>query len=296
MSGKVSFKRGEAVMDIRTVIVPVTGTDSSLAVLDAAFSVAIHLGARVEGLHIRRAPPDERVGIGEGMVGTVIEEFLAAAEDDAKALAERARDDFATACEKAGFGEAAEKRAAHFHIESGSADEAFALHGCLADLIVVARSGKDDYAPMRATLEAALLESGRPIFVAPPAEAKAPLTTVAIGWNGSVETVRTVACALPILARAERVCVIPFESDVWPRPSAADLVAYLALHDVAATFETLEPNHRMIGEALLAEATAIGAGLLIMGAYTHSRLRRMIFGSVTEHMLSAAEIPVIMMH
>ncbi len=202
----------------------------------------------------------------------------------------------ATAFKKAGLGEVAGKRAAHFHIESGSADEAFALHGCLADLIVVARSGKDDYAPMRATLEAALLESGRPLYVAPPAEAKAPLTRVAIGWNGSVEAVRTVACALPFLARAEQVCVIPFESDLRPRPSAADLVAYLALHDVAATAQTLEPDHRLIGEALLSEATAIGAGLLIIGAYTHSRLRRMIFGSVTEHMLSAAEIPVVMMH
>ena len=57
MSGNVSFKSGEAVMDIKTVLVPVTGADSGLAALDAAFSVAIHLGARVEGLHIRGTPP-----------------------------------------------------------------------------------------------------------------------------------------------------------------------------------------------------------------------------------------------
>ncbi len=283
-------------MDIRTVLVPVTGTDSGLAALDAAFSVAIHLGACVEGLHIRHTHHEVHVGIGEGKAGTVIEEFLAAAEDDAKALTERARDNFAVAYERAGFGETAGECAAHFHIESGSADEAFALHGCLADLIVVARAGKGDYAPMRATLEAALFESGRPLYVAPPVEARAPLTRVAIGWNGSVEAVRTVAYALPILARAEQVCVIPFESNLRPRPSVADLVAYLTLHGVAAKARTLEPDDRPIGEALHSEATAAGAGLLIMGAYTHSRLRRMIFGSVTEHMLGAAEIPVVMMN
>ena len=81
-----------------------------------------------------------------------------------------------------------------------------------------------------------------------------------------------------------------------PRPSAADFVDYLALHDVTATAQTLEPGHRLTGDALLAEATTIGAGLLIMGAYTHSRVRRMIFGSVTEHVLSTAEIPVVMMN
>ena len=60
--------------------------------------------------------------------------------------------------------------------------------------------------------------------------------------------------------------------------------------------EPTEPDHRLIGESLLAEATAMGAGVLIIGAYTHSRLRRMIFGSVTGHMLSTAEIPVVMMN
>ncbi len=91
-------------MDIRTVLVPVTGADSGLAALDAAISVAIHLGARVEGLHIRRAPPDVPVGVGEGRVGTVIEDFLAAAKVDTEALVQRARDDFTAALKKAGMG------------------------------------------------------------------------------------------------------------------------------------------------------------------------------------------------
>ncbi len=283
-------------MDIKTVLVPVTGTDGGLSALDAAFVAAGHVGARVEGLHVRRNAGDALAYIGEGMTGTMIEELLATADDEAKALARRANDDFEAACDKAGFGPAPAERVAHLRVEVGRADESIAARGRLADLIVVARAAKDAEAPMRSTLEAALLESGRPLLVAPPSPPEPPLTSVAIGWNGSAEAARAVAHALPFLARAERVTVISFEEGKRPGPSAEDLVAYLALHDVAATTETLKPDYRSTGEALLTESMALGAGLLIMGAYTHSRLRRMIFGSATEHMLGAAEIPVVMMN
>jgi nucleotide-binding universal stress UspA family protein len=286
----------EAAMDIKRVLVPVTGTDSGRAALDAAFVVADHLGARLEGLHVRRNASDALAYIGEGMTGTMIEELLATAEDEANTLDQRAREDFAAACEKAGFKQEPGERTARLHVEVGREEEAIALHGRLADLIVVARAAKDDDAPMRATLEAALLESGRPLFVAPPSASEQPLTSAAIGWNGSAEAARAATHALPFLAQAERVAVISVEEGVRPGPSADDLVAYLALHGVAATTQALKPDYRSTGEALLAEAAEMGAGLLVIGAYTHSRLRRMIFGSATEHMLGAAEIPVVMMN
>ncbi len=60
-------------MDIRTILVPVTGAESGLAVLAAAFAVARYLGARVEGLHTRRNARDALAYIGEGMTGAMIE-------------------------------------------------------------------------------------------------------------------------------------------------------------------------------------------------------------------------------
>ena len=56
------------------------------------------------------------------------------------------------------------------------------------------------------------------------------------------------------------------------------------------------PAATRAGEAILAEAAAIGADLLIKGAYTQSRLRQMIFGGATSHILSAAELPVFFAH
>ncbi len=284
-------------MDIRTILVPVTGAESGLAVLDAAFAVARHLGARVEGLHARRNARDALAYIGEGMTGAMIEELIATSEDEAAALARRARDDFAAASDKAGFGPAPAKHAAELRVEkTGREDELIAIRGRLADLIVVARAAKDAEPPVRATLEAALLESGRALFVAPAGGIEQAPSVVAIGWNGSAEAARAVAHAMPFLKKAGRVAVISVEEGVRPGPSADDLVAYLAMHDVAATSAALRSGYRTTGEALVSESEAMDAELLVMGAYTHGRLRRMIFGSATEYMLGSADIPLLMMH
>ncbi|MEE8275344.1 MAG: universal stress protein [Alphaproteobacteria bacterium] len=288
-------------MTIRKILVPVTGTDAGLASLGAAFELGRHLDAHVEGLHARRNARDALAYIGEGMTGAMIEELITTAEQESTALAQRARSDFAAACERAGFAQTeargdGERCTAHLRLETGREEDLIALAGRVADLIVVARAGKDDDVLLRATLEAALLESGRPLLVVPPDGIRGPLATIAIGWNGSTEAAQAVTSALPLLARAEHVAVVWVEEGVRPGPSADDLVDYLAWHDVPVTTHDAKAEYGSTGEALLAQAAEIGAGLMIIGAYTHTRLRRMIFGSATEHMLNAAGIPILMVH
>lgn len=293
--------QAEVVMSVRTILVPVTGTDAGLPSLEAAFMLAAHLGAHVEGLHARRNVRDALAYIGEGMTGAMIEELITTAEQESTANAQRARQDFTTACESAGF-EQTERSAkpgeqtAHLMIETGAEDELVALRGRVADLIVVMRASKDDDPILRTTLEGAMLESGRPLLVVPPKGVHEPLTSGAIAWNGSAEAARTVAHALPLLAKAERVAVILIEEGLRPGPSADDLIAYLRRHDITATTHAMKSDHHATGEALLNDAREMNAGFLVMGAYTHSRLRRMIMGSATEFVLSEADLPVFMMH
>ena len=286
-------------MNITTILVAVTGTDAGRPVLDAAMQVGRHFGAHVEGLHARRDPRGGLAYIGDGMTGGMIEELITTAEQENAAFDEHARGEFAAACEKAGVGQSeapatSGQLTVHLRVESGREEELIALRGRVADLIVVARAAKG--ASMRATLEAALLESGRPLLVVPPNGIEKPLTTVAIGWNGSAEATRAVAHALSFLAKAERVAVVAIEEGVRPGPSAGDLVDYLARHGVVATTHTFESDYRSTGEALLMGAREMGAGLVVMGAYTHSRVRRIFFGSATEYVLGSADVPVVMMH
>ena len=71
---------------------------------------------------------------------------------------------------------------------------------------------------------------------------------------------------------------------------------HLARNGVPAMARTLDPGSRGIGETVLEEARVFGADLLVKGAYTHSRLRQLIFGGATRHILTAAELPVLLAH
>jgi nucleotide-binding universal stress UspA family protein len=100
--------------------------------------------------------------------------------------------------------------------------------------------------------------------------------------------------AMPILRKAKRVIVLSVEGTMVPGPAGQDAVSHLQAHDVAATEKTIGTRGQRPGAALLAEARAQGADLLIKGAYTQSRLRQMIFGGATQHVLAAAELPVFL--
>ena len=117
-----------------------------------------------------------------------------------------------------------------------------------------------------------------------------------IHWNASTETARVMLMAMPILRRAKRVMLLSVEGNIVPGPSAKDALGYLEANGVAATEKAVVPRGGRPGEAILAEAKAMGADLLIKGAYTQSRLRQMIFGGATSHILSAAELPVFFAH
>jgi len=109
-----------------------------------------------------------------------------------------------------------------------------------------------------------------------------------------MEVSRAIAMAMPILRKAKRVMVLSIEGNMVPGPSEQEAASHLRAHDVDATEKSIATRGQRPGVALLAEARAQGADLLIKGAYTQSRLRQMIFGGATQHVLAAAELPVFL--
>jgi nucleotide-binding universal stress UspA family protein len=166
--------------------------------------------------------------------------------------------------------------------------------GRVYDLTVLPRPGSRGG---RVTaFEAALFDSGRPVLMAPPLAPQTLGDTILIHWNRSTETARAVAFALPLLAKAKRVQFLFVEGSSAAGPSAREAVGHLAAHGITATEKTVEAKSRNPGDVILAEAKAFGADLLIKGAYTQSRLRQMIFGGATSHILAKAELPVFFAH
>jgi nucleotide-binding universal stress UspA family protein len=185
---------------------------------------------------------------------------------------------------------------AEWREETGRQNAVVGTLGRIFDLIVVERPAK--LASLaEATLEDALFESGRPVLMAP---ATAPATfgeTIVIAWNGSTETARTVAFAMPFIERAKRVQVLSIEHAQVPGPSGEEMAAMLRRKGIAVTVRHITTRTRATpGEIFLAESKAAGADLLVKGAYTQSRLRQMIFGGATRHIIMEADIPVLLAH
>lgn len=118
-----------------------------------------------------------------------------------------------------------------------------------------------------------------------------------IAWNGSPEANHAVAAALPPLSRCARVSVFHEPDSKRDEVEPEELIDRLAWHGVAA--EKVPANRGIAGgtgEQLLDAAGRLNASLLVMGAYTHGRLRQFVFGGVTHHVLHHATIPALLMH
>lgn len=181
-----------------------------------------------------------------------------------------------------------------WHPKAPAGDAFLASHARIFDLIILGRPVAGKAVPSMATLEAALFESGRPLLIAPPTPPASLGDTVVIAWNGSPETARTVAYAGPFLRKAKRILVLTIDSWTNQGPTGEQLAMSLRRNEVAAESVHVAAGRRTTGETILGETAALGGDLLLKGAYTQSRLRQMIFGGATAHVLAEAEVPVLM--
>jgi nucleotide-binding universal stress UspA family protein len=168
-------------------------------------------------------------------------------------------------------------------------------YGRVFDVIVMSRPDAHESFVHNRALYSGLFESGRPILLAPPAPPPQIGTNVLIAWNRSTEQARATALALSLLHKANRVIVLTVIGGTEvPGPSAEQIIQYLQRNGIAAEPMQVGLDGKNTGQAILAAAQSLGCDLLIKGAYTQSRLRQMIFGGATRHVLENAEIPVLL--
>ena len=286
-------------MPIRTILAPIDGTEAAKPVLDAAFTVGRDLMAHIDVLHVRADSKNAVPLLGEGMSGAMIEEMIDLAEKEASGRAKSARSMFESLSERhavpvAESAPGPDGASVAWIEETGREDEVTAQRGRLADLIVIARPTPDMDVTSRMTLNAAIRETGRPVLVVPPEPPRSLGRKVAVAWNGSAEAARAVRLAMDVISRAEEVAVLTVEGERTSSARATEFAAYLAWHGITAQIRTLEFAERFAGEKLLKACGDMGADLLVMGAYTQSRVRQLILGGVTRHVLEVAELPVVM--
>jgi nucleotide-binding universal stress UspA family protein len=280
-------------MAMKTILVPTEPHDLMTSTLETALLLARRFDSYIEGFALRPA----------------IDNFVAMDPISGMAMATVKQRDAETATQAQGLFEGfMQAHQVPRSVEPKSAlawswfdtapdgDDVVGSYGRVFDAIVLGRPGDDPQGPRMLTLEAGLFESGRPVLIAPASPPKQLGENVMVAWNCSTEQARATAFAMPLLRRAAKVTVLTVESGTVPGPTGAQMARSLQLNGIPAEPITLKPERRSAGEVILARAQELGCDLLIKGAYTQSRLRQMIFGGTTRHILANATLPVLMAH
>ncbi len=280
---------------MRTILVPFRDDDTARAAVTTACAVARKFSSHIEGLFIQTPPlvyASEGIAIG-GYVTQLADEEKRRADEAQTCFRELMTAESVNVEESEPGGAGAH---ASWRQVDGLSEQIVGEYGRLFDLIAIGRETKGSSPDWSVMCESALFDSGRLVLLAPPQPTQEIGRRVGILWNGSTETARTIAMAMPFLLAAEEVMVLCVDGVSVPGPTGEQVARSLDRHGINVSISVTELGGRSQGEAVLEDAHDSGADLLLKGAYAHSRLRQMIFGGPTRQILSAAELPVLLAH
>lgn len=277
---------------MKTILVPLESHDHTHAGLAAALMLAQRFDSYVEGFALRFRV-NEFIAV--DMAGAIPLETL---REESLDEGRRARTTFEAFMTERGVPRSSNAGSGPswgWREDAPEGEDFVGSYGRVFDLIVMSRSDTGSGSLHERAVESGLFDSGRPVLIAGPGSVPRVATNVMVHWNGSTEQARATALAMPLLRHAERITVLRVEGGQGvPGPSAVDATRQLQCHGLPARLMTVPLNGRTTGEAVLAAAETVGSDLLVKGAYTQSRLRQMIFGGATRHILANATLPVLM--
>jgi nucleotide-binding universal stress UspA family protein len=293
-------------MPIKTILVPVSNLSQARSAIETAFLVARRFDGHVVGLHVRPTFNKDKIKAvmelaslgkssplfrepGDAPVFAEDEDTQAARqlfEDVRTVMGVESRDKPCDPPEMSGA----------FKVITGDGPEAIAEQARIFDLVVTSQPRNDPDHRLRKTLRAVLFHSGRPVLSVPERTPATIGETILIAWSSSALSARAAAIGRLYFGRARKVGVLTIADQQGDGPSAEEFVESLAWHGIDATLIETELGHRLLGDVMLDQATAFGADLLMMGAYSQSPFRESLTNGVTNHILSHAKLPVLMTH
>ena len=283
---------------MRTILVPLAQDLAAEPALEAAFAVAKRMNSHIRGMFVR---PDLNVA------SRYVPDMIAAAGVTREAIEQEGRRLFEA--ERSRFADWQSRHeipsspaiprpdsfSASWVERVGEIEKIITHYGRLSDLIVMSQFKPNNVMAARC-FDAAVFASGRPTLVVPEKHTYDITEHVMIAWNGSLEATRAVAGAMPLLHLAKRVSIF---TAIEFGPEAGDLTDLgeaLSWHGIRTPEVFFPKDGQPAGSALLAAANKQGATMIVMGAYTHSRLRQSFLGGVTKRVLTEATIPFLMSH
>jgi nucleotide-binding universal stress UspA family protein len=278
-------------MSIEQVLAPVITLADDESALMAAAEIAAKCGARATALtvsvHLASSFAHQEPPLSQVLADIAAGSHAVAAVERAKIKAWLARQPF-------------DFEVRHTTIEGAVVADEILAHARVADLVVMARAAAHDRA-RRALLDRILFKSGRPLLLVPATPLRQRTwERVLVAWNATAEAVHAVAASLPLLRLARDVAVATVDASPSPaghgQAPGRDLAAYLAGHGVPVTLRNVDGLGRSTARALVDEAMAVGADMLVLGAFGHSRTQEFFLGGVTRELLDDSPIPLLLAH
>jgi nucleotide-binding universal stress UspA family protein len=280
---------------MRTILLPFYDDDVSQHAFDLSARLVGETNGYLEGLFVIRRP-QILDGDGQMLADTHFTQLM----EECRHAADRARARFEVCAAAHGLAieavGASEGPAAGWREIEGMEEQVVGTHGRLFDVTVVGREFGRAWLNWRVIAESALFESGRPVLLTSQTPSATFGENVIIAWNSSAESARAIAFSMPLLKRARNVTVLSVKGWGIPDPAAKDLAVYLSRGGVPATARNVDPHGLSAGETILDQCGRTGADLLVKGAYTQSRLRQLMFGGATRHIIAHAHVPVMLAH
>jgi nucleotide-binding universal stress UspA family protein len=286
---------------MRTILVPLAQSLAGEPALQAALAVAKRMNSHIRAMFVRPEPETAMSYLPIlPMVGAAAGVTRDAIEKEGRQAAEAARVSFDAWRSRQKLPEApADARLdscfATWTEQVGEIEPAVTHFGRVSDLIVMSRFKANDLIAGRC-FDAAVFGSGRPTLVVSTTLPWDMLDHVMIAWNGSLEASHAVFGAMPLLRAAGRVSIFCVQEAETDQASGAELAEALSWYGIPARHVGGPETQGSTGAALLAMARGSETTLIVMGAYTHSRLRQSFLGGVTREVLADATIPVLMSH
>lgn len=167
-----------------------------------------------------------------------------------------------------------------------------------ADLVVVSSVNPDESVGAEYDfVQRLVIAAGRPILILPrKGQEMLNYTEAVVGWDGSREAARAAFDAVPLLKKAKRVKIARVDEAQRGQMGGADIAEGLARHKIKVEILNLSSDGMSAGDTLMRACREQGAGLLVMGAYGHSRFAEFVFGGATRHVINGLDVPVLMSH
>ena len=273
-------------MTIQDIVVYVDNDKDCENRLESATSLSKTFEARLSGLYLL-----QKISIPAYAGAYVPVEVFETNDEETEKLRDKAEAVFTAKA-------VSQKIDSQFQAVEGDVASELNRSSCYADLLIVPQRKNDrfDFNPYY-QLSDVLLGAACPVLLLPDTKPPAlPPQTALLAWNGERECARALKAAMPMLSKVTKIDIVSINDQGGENSDTKMITDHINRHGIKTEVHYLQGSHFDNGKALLTQATELGSEMLIMGAYGHSRIRELMLGGTTRHVLENTELPILFSH